>query len=60
MDLQLLRHLLDKTWSAFPATADSYLCASFEEKAFEPRAGTHQGLDAVLGDLITPGDVQLL
>lgn len=38
----------------------SYLCASLEEKAFESRAGSHQGLDAVLGDLITPGDVELL
>lgn len=37
-----------------------YLSAAFEEKAFESRAGAHQGLDAVLRDLITPGDVQLL
>lgn len=39
---------------------ESYLCASLEEKAFESGAGTHQGLDAILGDLITPGDVELL
>lgn len=39
---------------------ESYLCASLEEKAFESRAGSHQGLDAILGDLITPGDVELL
>lgn len=37
-----------------------YLCASLEKKAFKSRAGTHQGLDAILGDLITPGDVELL
>lgn len=39
---------------------ESYLCASLKEKAFESRAGTHQGLDAILCDLITPGDVELL
>lgn len=38
----------------------SNLSASFEEKAFESRAAPHQCLDAVLGDLITPGDVELL
>lgn len=39
---------------------ESYLRASLKEKAFESRAGTHQGLDAILRDLITPGDVELL
>lgn len=37
-----------------------YLRASLEEKTFESRAGAHQGLDAVLGDLVAPGDVELL
>jgi len=37
-----------------------YLCAALKEKTFESRAGAHQGLDAILCDLITPGDVQLL
>ena len=37
-----------------------YLRAAFEEKALEPRAAAHQGLDAILGDLITPRDVELL
>lgn len=41
-------------------TLGSHLCAAFEEKALESGAGPHQGLDAVLGDLITPGDVELL
>lgn len=39
---------------------EANLSASFEEKAFESRAGPHQRLDAILGDLITPGDVELL
>lgn len=38
----------------------AYLCASLKEKAFESWTATHQGLDAILGDLITPGDVELL
>lgn len=38
----------------------SNLSAAFEEQAFESRAGPHQRLDAILGDLITPGDVELL
>lgn len=38
----------------------SYLRASFEEKAFESRTGAYQGLDTVLGDLVAPGDVELL
>lgn len=37
-----------------------YLGAALEEKTFETRAGAHQGLDAILRDLITPGNVQLL
>lgn len=41
-------------------TPEQYLCASLEEKAFESGAGAHQRLDAVLGDLVTPGDVELL
>lgn len=38
----------------------SNLSAAFEEQAFESRTGPHQRLDAILGDLITPGDVELL
>lgn len=56
---QRLHH---QPWSASPAnpSPDPYLCASLEEKAFQSRAGTHQSLDAILCDLITPGDVELL
>lgn len=39
---------------------ESDLSASFEEKAFESRAGPHQCLNAILGDLIAPGNVELL
>lgn len=44
----------------FEPLTGSYLRASFEEKAFESRTGAYQGLDTVLGDLVTPGDVELL
>ena len=38
----------------------SYLCAAFEEECLESGTGADQSLDAVLGHLITPRDVELL
>lgn len=46
--------------SASGGRKEANLSASFEKKAFESGAGAHQCLDAVLGDLVTPGDVELL
>ena len=37
-----------------------YLYTSFKEKSFEPWAASNQGLDTILGHLVTPGDVELL
>lgn len=58
------KHLHPLFWFVTPSYTkpwtESYLCASLKEKAFESRAGAHQGLDAILRDLITPGDVELL
>lgn len=35
------------------------LCAAFQEQGFESSAASHQSLDAILGHLVTPGDIQL-
>lgn len=36
-----------------------YLCAALQEQGFESAAASHQRLDAILGHLVAPGDVQL-
>lgn len=37
-----------------------YLCAAPQEQGFEASATSHQGLNTVLRDLITPREVQVL
>lgn len=56
----LIKNQRHQPCAASGGIKEANLSASFEEKAFESRAGPHQRLDAILGDLITPGDVELL